>query len=179
MAMKLVIGDPKTGKTKQLEVEDEGDLLGKEIGDKITVDMPELAGYELQITGGSDASGFPMRFDVDIPKKKILAVQGIGLKRVAAGRRKRKMVAGKMVTGATAQLNLKIIKAGKQSIFEEPKVEEAPKEVAKPEEAPAEAPAKEEPKAEEKKEEAKPEEKKAEAPAKDTNDSSKEEEKKE
>jgi hypothetical protein len=105
-----------------------------------------------------------MRFDVDSPKKRILAVSGIGIKPTREGRRKRKMVAGRMVHEKTAQLNVKITKAGKQSLFEEPKpegeeqpAEAAPKEEAKEEvkDAKPAAEKKDEPKQEEKKPEEK------------------------
>lgn len=142
MAIKCVIGDPKTGKTKQFELESGDALKGKAIGDTVTIDLPELAGYELEITGGSDSAGFPMRSDVDVPKRRILAVEGVGIKKSRAGRRTRKMVAGRMVTVETAQLNLKILKHGKQSLWEEPKAQE-PEATASPagdakEEKPAE-----------------------------------------
>ena len=87
----------------------------------------ELAGYELQITGGSNASGFPMRRDVDSSTKKwILIVQGVGLRKPERkGLRKRKTVAGNTVNATTAQINVAIVKEGKESLFEEPKAEEA------------------------------------------------------
>ncbi len=124
MAIKCVVGDPKTGKSKQFELEDTDTLMGKQIGDKITLSLPELSGYEFIITGGSDSAGFPMRFDVDAPKRRILAVKGIGLKNKEHGKRVRKTVAGRMITQRTAQLNLKVAKYGSQGLFEEPKVEE-------------------------------------------------------
>ena len=142
MAIKIVIGDPKTGKTKQFEIEDMQKLRGKSIGDTITIDLPELGGYELEVTGGSDSAGFPMRADVEAPKKRILAVSGIGLRASERGRRRRKMVAGRMITERTAQLNCKIAKYGKQDLFAEPQPEEPADE--KPQGTPEEAPKKEE-----------------------------------
>ncbi len=64
MAFKLVVSDPKSRKSYQKEVSGEG-ILGKKIGDKFSGAAAGLEGYELQITGGSDKDGFPMRKDVE------------------------------------------------------------------------------------------------------------------
>jgi small subunit ribosomal protein S6e len=114
--IKLVIGD-KSGKTKQVEVE-EGNaksLIGMKLGDTFKGETVDMTGYEFEITGGSDASGFPMRKDVEgSAKKKILIVGGVGSKPKRSGQRTRKMVAGNTVNEKTGQTPL----------FEEPKAEE-------------------------------------------------------
>ena len=80
---------------------------------------------------------------------------------VIAGMRKRKTVRGKVMSDATRQINMKIIKEGGKKLAEVfPDQNKAP-EPEKKEEAPTEAPA--EKPAEAPKEEAKPEEKPAEA----------------
>lgn len=167
---KLVISDPKSGKSKQVEIKDDAakGLIGKKIGDTFkgeTIDMP---GYEFQVTGGSDYAGFPMRGDVQgNSRKKITDVKSLGVKnkrhrpnpkkkgmRTMAGMKLKKTVAGNTIYDRSAQINLKILKIGRESLFEEPK----PAEEAKPEgEAAAEAP-KEAPKEEKKMEEPKQEE---------------------
>ncbi len=120
MATKIVIGEKSSGKTKQFEIEDIQSILGKKIHDNISIDIPELAGYELTITGGSDSAGFPMRFDVDTERKKIFAVSGIGVHSKRKGCKTRKTVAGRMITEKTAQINCIVKKAGKVSIFKDP-----------------------------------------------------------
>jgi small subunit ribosomal protein S6e len=116
---KLVISDPKTGKSYAKESK-EGDVFnGKQIGDKISV--PGFEGYEFEITGGSDNCGFPMRKDVDSSRKKILYIGGVGLKKTGHGVRRRKTVCGSRVTAKTAQVNLKILKHGKDALEEKPK----------------------------------------------------------
>lgn len=128
MAMKIVIGT-KTGKCLQKELEDAKPLYGKKIGDSFKGEFVDLPGYEFEITGGSDVIGFPMRKDVDsTARAKILAVQGIGLKKQGAGKRIRKTVAGGIVGAQTAQLNVKVTKEGETSLFEEPAAEEATEE---------------------------------------------------
>lgn len=130
MAIKANIGSPKEGKTKQIELSDDQAqaVMGKKLGDKITGKDIGLDGYEFELTGGSDYCGFPMRKDVmGTARKKILATRGVGMRTKRKGLRLRKTVAGNTVHNQTAQLNLKVIKAGKQSLFEAP-AEEAPAE---------------------------------------------------
>ncbi len=140
---KLVLNDPKTGKSLQKEVKDNDAkaLIGLKIGDTVKGELFELPGYEFVITGGSDSSGFPMRKDVDGPgRKAILSYKGVGVKnklrkpnpkkkgwRTMKGMRLKKTVAGNTIYDKTVQVNLKITKYGRQPLFEEEKVEE-PKE---------------------------------------------------
>ncbi len=184
---KIVIGDKK-GKCVQKEVKDADaeHFMGLKIGDKVNGELLGLTGYEFEITGGSDNAGFPMRSDMPgSARKKILAISGVGVSnkkkyrcrkkkgmRVMEGMRQRKTVAGNTIYEQTAQINLKVLKAGSKPLVEAapeaPKEgeAEAPKEEkkveAKPEEKPKEEPKAEKPKEEkpaEKKEEPKPEEK--------------------
>ena len=149
---KLVIADPKTGKCSQREVKDQDAafFLGKKIKDVVKGEALGLQGYEFEITGGSDDCGFPMRYDVTgSARKKILAISGVGLKEKEKGIRQRKTVCGNTVHEKISQINLKILKAGKDPL------EKAPEEEAKPEaeEKSAEKAAEEKPKEEDKKEE--------------------------
>ena len=179
---KLVISDPKTGKSTQQDVKDANAdrLVGLKIGDKIKGETLDLTGYEFEITGGSDNTGFPMRKDISGPiRKRILAVKGTGLKPIKKKRRKnkvfqkypgtriRKTVCGNTIHADISQINLKILKAGSKSLFEEAKPEQKTEE--KKQEAPKEAPkaeakpeVKEAPKVEEKKQETPKEENKKE-----------------
>ena len=177
---KIVIGDPKTGKSHQREIKDaEAEVfLGLKIKNNVRGDSFGLSGYEFEITGGSDKSGFPMRRDLDTTaRKKILVVEGVGVKRKRKGQRQRKSVRGNTISSQISQINLKILKYGKEKLGEEKpaegeaKKEAAPAEKERPKvEKPAEAPKKEvkvEPKKEEIKEEQalhkKPEDKKEES----------------
>ena len=90
---KLTIANPKTGKCVQRELKESNALIGKKIGDKIDGSTIGLADYELELSGGSDKCGFPMRRDVQgTGRKKILAVEGVGLKKKARGIKQRKTV---------------------------------------------------------------------------------------
>ena len=116
MAFKLVIADPKTRKSFQKEVSGEG-ILGKKIGGKIEGAAAGLTGYELQITGGSDKDGFPMRKDVDgAARKRILVSNAPGFHPRLKGQRKRKSIRGNTVSDDTAQVNTKVVKYGKEPL---------------------------------------------------------------
>ena len=110
--VRFVINDVKTGKTYQKALEEET-LVGKKIGDVVSGDFLGLEGYELQIRGGSDFAGFPLRRDVDGPvRKKALIGSGVGVKVDRKGMKKRKTVCGNQVTNKTAQINLAVQKYG-------------------------------------------------------------------
>ena len=80
--IKCVINDPKTGNSRQKNV-DSALLAGRKIGDKIAGAHLGLEGYELQITGGSDTAGFPMTKMIDggIRKKALLESGSFGAKK--------------------------------------------------------------------------------------------------
>jgi len=125
--LRIVISDPKTGKSMQRIVKEENrkPFYGLKLGDKVRGELLDLTGFEFTLTGGSDDTGFPMRRDVQgTAKMRILASGGVGIKRaLTGGQRIRKTVSGNTVGTQTAQLNLKIDKAGKEDLF--PKKEEA------------------------------------------------------
>jgi len=194
---KLTISN-KDGKTTQKEVKDAhaAPLIGKKIGDKLDGGPLGFAGYEFELTGGSDYAGVPMRKDVQgTARKRILAISGVGMKKKnRRGQLQRKMVAGNTVHDRIAQINVKILKAGKDDLFsgaeapQEEKKEAAPKEEKKPEkeEKPAEKPKEEkketpneEKKAEPKKEEKPKDDKKEEKPKKEDDKKKKHKETKE
>src|SRR3972149_7253401 len=118
MPIKLNISEK--GKAWKLEVSE--DLLsGKSIGDKFPGSdvKPELEGYELEITGGSDNAGFPLSKDVEgLGLKGVLLKKGWGMKDSREGMRLRKTVRGKIVSGTTSQLNVKVLKSGKKVLAE-------------------------------------------------------------
>ena len=126
---KLVISDPKSGRTMQKEVKDDSAraFLDKRIGENVSGDSFELNGYEFVITGGSDKSGFPMRKGILFPRKKVLAEKGsVGFrgknrKKVLRRLTKKKTVCGEKVSDSISQINLKITKQGAAVLFEEKK----------------------------------------------------------
>src|SRR2546421_10324692 len=116
---KAVIADPKDGKSYKRDITGHyaNALIGKKLGDDLDGLYVGLPGYKLQITGGSDKDGFPMRHDLPGPRRKGLLVSGGGgFHPVRPGGRKEK--AGRGETGAPdiPQLKLEIVWRGPQQI---------------------------------------------------------------
>jgi small subunit ribosomal protein S6e len=119
--MKLVVSDPKSGKAFQKEVEKgkESLLMGKKVGDKIEGGIVGLDGYTLQIMGGSDKAGFPMRFDIAGSRRLKAFIAGSpGLRVKRKGERRKKVVAGNSVGTEVAQVNAKITEYGQKTLQE-------------------------------------------------------------
>ena len=130
--LKFVINDPKSGKSYQKQ--HDLDLSGKKIGETITGNELGLSGFELQITGGSDTAGFPMRKDIPGAVRKFaLLSRGPGVKIKRKGLKVRKAVRGNTISNLTAQINLRITKYGKDTIEKALVIE--PKDEPKPEAA--------------------------------------------
>lgn len=119
---KLVINDPATGKSFNFEVTGHHaqNFLGKKIGDQVDGINANLPGYKLQITGGSDKAGFPMRGDFEgTQRRSLLLTEGIGYHPTDYnGKRKRMSVRGNRVSAEIVQVNLKVAKAGSKPVAE-------------------------------------------------------------
>lgn len=118
---KVNISDPETGRTYKKEVKEPQarSLIGLKIGDTFDGGIVGLPGYELQITGGTDKDGFPMR--PDIPgsgRHDVLLSDGPGYRPKKKGERKRKKVRGNTISEAIVQINTKIVKKGAKPIEE-------------------------------------------------------------
>ncbi len=126
--VRFVVNDPKTGKAYQKTLED-NPYINKKVGDKVTGLEIGLEGYELEIRGGSDKSGCPIRFDMPgFGKKKALLSAGPCIKGLKKGKRVRKTVVGTLINNDIVQLNLKVLTPGSKSLEELiPKKEEVKK----------------------------------------------------
>src|SRR2546428_399647 len=110
---------PETGKAYKKDITGHyaNALIGKKIGEDLDGLYVGLPGYKLQITGGSDKDGFPMRTDLPGPRRKRLLLSGgVGFHPVRPGMRKKKTVRGNTVSPDILQLNLKIVVRGPKSI---------------------------------------------------------------
>ncbi|MFH1408691.1 MAG: S6e family ribosomal protein [Nanoarchaeota archaeon] len=128
MASFKIIMNDKSGKSVQRELKDDETrpFFGKKIGETIKGELFGLAGYEFTITGGSDSAGFPMRADLKgTLRKRIFAVEGVGMKKHGHGQKQRKNVAGNTIFEKTAQINLTISKQGKEALFAAPAEDKA------------------------------------------------------
>ena len=113
---KIIISNPETGKSNTLELEDARaiPLIGRKIGEQIDGSTVDLPNCKIQITGGSDKDGFPMRKDIHGGvRKKILLSGGTGFNQKKRGERKRKTIRGNTITEEIVQLNMKIIEKQK------------------------------------------------------------------
>lgn len=129
MPFKINIGE-KSGQTFHFESDSE-ELIGKELNSKVIGRdiLPELEGYEFEITGASDNAGFTVMKEVEgIGLKKLLLSYEKGMhkkpkrdKKVnknPKGLRLRKTVRGKIISPAIIQINLKITKDGAKKLTE-------------------------------------------------------------
>jgi small subunit ribosomal protein S6e len=106
---KLVVSDPKTRKSEAHGLKDATaqPLLGRKIGEVLDAAPLGLQG-KIQITGGSDRAGFPMRTDVmGGGKNYVLLTRGVGLRSGESGSKKRKLVRGNMINEEIYQVNAK------------------------------------------------------------------------
>lgn len=114
--VKINISDPKTGRTYQKEVDTKG-LVGLKIGEKFDGGKIGLKDYDLQVTGGTDSDGFPMRPDVEgTVRKRLLLANLPGHRPKEKGERRRKFVRGNTISEDIVLINTKVVKHGKKPL---------------------------------------------------------------
>jgi len=120
---KIIISDPTDGKSKVVEVEEARatPLIGRKLGetiDGIVVDMPAT---KLQILGGSDSDGVPMRGNVHgANRRRVILSEGAGFNPKRKGERRRKSVRGNIISDEIVQINLKIVEQPAKAAKAEP-----------------------------------------------------------
>lgn len=110
----VVVSDPNSGRTAQLEVDgqDANRFVGRELGDEVEGRAVGLDGATLELTGGSDDAGRPLREDVAGPNlEEVLLTGGVGYNPTRDGERKRVTVRGREISDAVAQINVKVTDA--------------------------------------------------------------------
>jgi len=116
MSVRVVVSHPDTGNSYQVEA-DVNAFVGKEIGEEVDGNPVGLDGYTLEITGGSDNTGRPMRGDVDGQGiSEILVSGGTGYNPDREGERRRASVRGGEVGDATVQLNTRVVEEGEGEV---------------------------------------------------------------
>jgi len=119
--MKIVISDPKAGKSYGIDLakDKESALIGKKIGDKLEGGAVGADGYELEITGGSDIAGFPMRRDVSGPRRLgVVLSEGTGISPMGKGMRAKRNVRGNIISDQIVQVNSKVLTPGSKPLEE-------------------------------------------------------------
>ena len=115
----VVVGDPDEGTTYAVDVDgqDANRFVGRSVGETVDGDAVGLGGYELEITGGSDTSGRPMREDVGgTETAAVLLEGGVGFDPTVDGEQKRVTVRGAEISDETRQINAKIVGRGEESV---------------------------------------------------------------
>lgn len=117
---KVVVADPDSGTTYQREVDgqDANRFVGRAIGDEVDGSAVGAADTTLEITGGSDKTGRPMRKDVaGSGLKELLLAGGVGYKPTRDGERKRVTVRGREISDETVQINARVVEGDVSAAF--------------------------------------------------------------
>lgn len=115
---KVIVSDPATGTSKVVELEGARAVpfIGRKIGETLDGAVVDLPAQKIQITGGSDKDGVPMRPNVHGGvRREIVLSGGVGFNPTKPGQRKRKTVRGNVITDEIVQINAKIVGQPKQS----------------------------------------------------------------
>ena len=127
---KIIVGDPETGKSQSLEIEDARavPLIGKRLGEVVDGSVVGLGGHSLQITGGSDKDGFPMRPNVHGGVRTgVVLSGGVGFHPSRKGERRRKTLRGNVITEEIVQISMKIVGKSKKAKKPKGNVKKKPK----------------------------------------------------
>lgn len=111
---KIIVSDPQTGTSKVVELEEARAMpfIGRRVGEIIDGAIVDLPGQKVQIMGGSDKDGVPMRGNVHGGvRRQVVLSGGAGFSPKKHGERKRKTVRGSTLTDEIAQINMKIVGA--------------------------------------------------------------------
>jgi small subunit ribosomal protein S6e len=114
---KVIVSDPEAGTSKVVELEEARAVpfIGRKIGETVDGAVVDLPAHKLQIMGGSDKDGVPMRSDVHGGvRRNVVLSGGTGFSPQDKGERRRKTVRGNVVTDEIVQINTKIIEKPKK-----------------------------------------------------------------
>src|SRR4030066_1733298 len=115
---KVIVSDPENGTSKVVELEEArtGPFIGRRIGETMDGAVVDLPAHKLQIRGGSDKDGVPMRPNVHGGvRRNVVLSGGVGFNPQDKGERRRKAVRGNVITDEIVQINTKIIEKPKKA----------------------------------------------------------------
>lgn len=121
---KIIVSDTDSGTSKTVELEETQatPLIGRRMGEVMDGAIVGLPGHKVQLTGGSDKDGFPIRPNVHGGvRRRVILGGGVGFNPQKEGERKRKTIRGNVVTEEIVQINMKIIEKPKKAKEEEKK----------------------------------------------------------
>ena len=131
---KIIVSDPETGESRVVEAEGTRavPLIGKKLGEVIDGFVVGTPGCKVQITGGSDKDGFPMRPNIHGGvRAHVILSEGVGFRPSQKGGRWRKTLRGNVVTEEIVQINMKVVEKPKKAEKEEKAEAEKEKKVRK------------------------------------------------
>ncbi len=109
---KVIVSDPESGTSKVVELEEAraAPFIGRRIGEIIDGTAVDLPAHKVQIRGGSDKDGVPMRGNVHGGVRRAVVLSGgAGFNPKKSGERRRKTVRGSTITDEIVQINMKIV----------------------------------------------------------------------
>jgi small subunit ribosomal protein S6e len=109
---KVIVSDPQAGTSKVVELEEAraAPFIGRRVGETIDGSIVDLPAHKVQILGGSDKDGVPMRGNVHGGvRRNVVLSGGAGFSPKKKGERKRKTVRGSTITEEIVQINMKIV----------------------------------------------------------------------
>jgi small subunit ribosomal protein S6e len=115
----VIVGDPDTGKTHSVEVDGQhaNVFVRKRIGEEVDGMFVGLPGYTVEITGGSDQDGFPMRPEIpQATRKSILVSESTGFNPTDDGVRRKRTFRGNEISPEITQVNAKIVDRGPEDV---------------------------------------------------------------
>jgi len=109
---KVIVSDPQSGASKVVELEEAraSPFIGRKLGETLDGAAVDLPAHKIQLMGGSDKDGVPMRSNVHGGvRRAVVLSSGAGFKPKKKGERKRKVVRGDIITDEIVQINIKIV----------------------------------------------------------------------
>jgi small subunit ribosomal protein S6e len=109
---KVIVSDPQAGTSKVVELEEAraAPFIGRRLGETLDGSAVDLPAHTVQILGGSDKDGVPMRGNVHGGvRRRVVLSGGAGFSPKKSGERKRKTVRGNIITDEIVQINMKIV----------------------------------------------------------------------
>ncbi len=109
---KVIVSDPQTGTSKVVELEEAraAPFIGRKVGETLDGAVVDLPAHKVQIRGGSDKDGVPIRPNVHGGvRRSVVLSGGAGFNPKREGERRRKTVRGSVITDEIMQINLKIV----------------------------------------------------------------------
>src|SRR5271157_780836 len=109
---KIIVSDPEAGTSKVVELEEAraAPFIGRRVGETLDGSIVDLPAHKVQITGGSDKDGVPIRGNVHGGvRRRVVLSGGAGFTPKKKGERKRKTVRGSTITDEIVQINMKIV----------------------------------------------------------------------